>query len=334
MKILTGDRPTGPLHIGHYVGSLQNRLGLQNIHNQYIMIADQQALTDYYDKTDELHDNIYKVLASYLSVGIDPLQSTIFLQSSIPYFAELTLYFMNLVSVARALRNPTVKNELIQKNKEDSVMLGFLNYPISQAADILLLHGQGVPVGEDQLPMIEQTNEIVRSFNFIYKTDYFKECHAMLSSCKRLVGIDGKNKMGKSLGNAIFLGDSEKELYDKVMKMYTDPNHIKVTDPGSVDGNVVFSYLDIFDENKEEVAELKSFYQKGGLGDVVLKKRLFGILNSFLSPIRERYNTYYQNKSYLFDILQAGNKKVFKEARKNILEIKSIMGMMIFDEIT
>lgn len=330
MKILTGDRPTGPLHIGHYVGSLKNRISLQNMHTQYIMIADQQALTDYYDKTSECIENVYKILAGYLSVGIDPERSTIFLQSAIPYFSELTMYFMNFVSVARASRNPTVKSELVQKNLTGSVMMGFLNYPISQAADILLVHGEGVPVGEDQLPMIEQTNEIVRSFNYIYKTNYFKECHAILSSCKRLMGVDGQNKMSKSLGNAIYLNDSYDVLYKKVMSMYTDPGHVKISDPGKIEGNVVFSYLDIFDPDQDELAVLKEQYQRGGLGDVVLKKRLFSILDTFLKPIRERYLFFYEDKKKLHEVIMHGTEKVYFETQKNMKEIKKIIGIMAF----
>lgn len=329
MKILTGDRPTGPLHIGHYFGSLQKRLELQNKnHTVYILLADQQALTDYYDKSDELIDNVYKILSIYLAMGIDPEKTTIFLQSSIPFFAELTLYFMNLVSVARVSRNPTVKTELVQKNLSNSLMMGFLNYPISQAADILLVHGEGIPVGEDQLPMIEQTNNIVHSFNHIYKTNYFKECKAILSSCSRLIGIDGKNKMSKSLGNAIFFDDSKENLYQKIMQMYTDPNHIKISDPGKVEGNTVFSYLDLFDHDKVELEQLKLQYKKGGLGDVFLKKRLFHVLNEFLSPIRDNYNRYYADKKLLKDVLYFGSSKVHAEALKNIVEIKDIMKIM------
>lgn len=325
MRILTGDRPTGLLHLGHYVGSLRNRVVLQDQYDQYILIANLQALTDNYDKGDFLRDNIYKVVACYLATGIDPTKSVIFLQSELPQLSELTMYFMNLVTLSRASRNPTVKEEIRQKGFQDSVSMGFLNYPISQAADILLFHGELVPVGNDQLPMIEQTNEIVRTFNYVYNVSYFKECQPLLSNCERLIGLDGQAKMSKSLHNAIYLGDNEKALYSAVMKMYTDPHHIKVSDPGRIEGNVVFSYLDIFDKNREEVEALKMQYQQGGLGDMVLKKRLFIILNELLAPIRERYHFYYNDKNYLKKIVLDGTAKAYDIAQKNIKEIKQIM---------
>lgn len=330
MRILTGDRPTGALHLGHYIGSLQNRVSLQEIYEQYIMIADLQSLTDNFNKTSILEENIYKVLASYLAVGIDPIRSTIFLQSAIPELAELTMYFMNLVTVNRVSRNPTVKDEIKLRNFEESIPLGFLNYPISQAADILLIGGQGIPVGNDQIPMIEQTNEIVRSFNNIYGVNFFKECVGLFSSCHRLIGICGKHKMSKSLGNAIFLADDEKLLWEKICKMYTDPNHIKITDPGTVEGNIVFAYLDIFDSRKEEIESLKEHYRKGGLGDMVLKKRLFDVLNQLLLPIREKYNMYYANKIFLKNILFEGTNRAAEIAVKNMKEIKKIMKIDFF----
>ncbi len=327
MRIITGDRPTGPLHLGHYVGSLRNRVLLQENYDQYILIANLQALTDNYERGDFLRDNIYKVVASYLAVGIDPAKSVIFLQSELPQLSELTIYFMNLVTLSRASRNPTVKDEIRQKGFQDSVSMGFINYPISQAADILLFHGDLVPVGNDQLPMIEQTNEIVRTFNHVYNVNYFKECQPLLSDCNRLIGLDGQAKMSKSLNNGIYLADDEKALYSAVMRMYTDPGHIKVSDPGRVEGNVVFSYLDIFDRNQEEIEELKKHYQKGGLGDVFLKKRLFFVLNELLAPIRERYHFYYNDKNYLKKIVLDGTAKAYDIAEKNIKEIKQIMNI-------
>src|SRR3990167_3889285 len=247
--VLTGDRPTGQLHLGHYVGSLLSRIELQNKYKQYVMIADIQALTDNYEDPKKVHDNVIEVAIDYLSVGIDPKKTTIFIQSMIPQIADLTVFFV---------------------------------YPVSQAADITVVKGTLVPVGEDQLPMIEQTNEIVRSFNRIYKTDILKECKALISKNSRLPGTDGRTKMSKSLNNAIFLSDSEESLQKKVMSMYTDPNHIKVEDPGQIDGNTVFEYLDTFDTDKEKVQELKNHYQQGGLGDVKVKKHLFEVLNNVL----------------------------------------------------
>jgi tryptophanyl-tRNA synthetase len=325
MRILTGDRPTGCLHLGHYVGSLQNRVDRQFESEQFILIADIQALTDNYQKSDCLIDNIYKLVSCYLAVGLEPDNNVFFLQSMIPELTELTVYFMNLVSVARLSRNPTVKEEIQQKGFTDNLSIGFLNYPVSQAADILLFQTDMVPVGNDQLPMIEQTNELARSFNYIYKTDYLKQCQALLSKNGRLTGIDGKNKMSKSLKNALFLEDSKEELLENIMKMYTDSNHIKVSDPGKIEGNVVFAFLDIFDTNKDELDDLKLHYQRGGLGDVALKKRLFGILNDLLSPIREKYHFYYANKSMLKDVLLAGTAKARNIAAININIIKEIM---------
>ena len=273
--ILTGDRPTGPLHLGHYVGSLQNRVKLQSEYKQYVLVADAQALTDYYENPEHVRKNVEQVALDYLAVGIDPAQSTIFIQSQIPELFELTFYFMNLVTVARLERNPTVKDEIRQKNMKDSIPAGFFTYPVSQAADILAFNADLVPVGEDQNPMIEQTNEIARRFNFLYKTETFKDVKAMVGATGRLPGLDGKAKMSKSLGNAIYLGDSANDIKKKVNLMYTDPNHLKVEDPGTVEGHAVFMFLDVFDSNQAEVEELKAHYRRGGLGDGVLKNVLW-----------------------------------------------------------
>jgi tryptophanyl-tRNA synthetase len=328
--VLTGDRPTGPLHLGHYVGSLQNRLLLQEQYHQYIMIADIQALTDNYDQPEILEENIFHILACYLAVGLDPQKNTFFLQSKIPELSELTIYFMNLVSLNRLQRNPTIKEEIKQKGYDESVQVGFLCYPISQAADILLFKSNLIPVGNDQLPMIEQANEIGRTFNHIYKKEFFPHIEALLSNTGRLIGIDGKSKMSKSLKNALFLNDSKEVLFENIMKMYTDPLHIKVSDPGRIEGNVVFAYLDVFDKNKEELEILKTHYQKGGLGDVSLKRRLHRILEETLLPIREQYHFFINQKTVLKEILQDHTKKIHAVAKKNISEIKEIMKINYF----
>jgi len=304
--ILTGDRPSGPLHLGHFVGSLQNRVALQHEYEQYVMIADVQALAANAEDPQKVRDNVLQVALDYLAVGIDPKVTTIFMQSLVPEIAELTVYFMNLVTLARLQRNPTVKEEIKQKGFGQSIPVGFLAHPISQAADILCVNADLVPVGEDQLPLIEQCAEIVRSFNRIY-APVFNESKALVPKTgARLMGLDGKAKMSKSLGNAIFLGDSADELQKKVMSMYTDPNHLRVADPGQVEGNMVFSYLDIFDPNRDEVEELKAHYRRGGLGDVVIKKRLSGILQELLAPIRQRREEFAQDPAAVMQIIKEG----------------------------
>ena len=328
--VLTGDRPTGPLHLGHYEGSLKNRLLLQKNYQQYIMIADIQALTDNYDKPEILEENIFHILACYLAVGLDPHKNFFFLQSKIQELAELTIYFMNLVSLSRVQRNPTIKEELKQKGFEETVQVGFLCYPISQAADILLFKSNLIPVGNDQLPMIEQTNEIAKTFNYTYKKEFFTHVESLISNTGRLIGIDGKSKMSKSLKNALFLNDSKEKLSENIMKMYTDPLHIKISDPGKVEGNVVFTYLDTFDQNKEELEALKKQYQKGGLGDVFLKKRLLGILEELLFPIREKYIFFIHKKELLKEVLQNHTESMQKIAKKNMEEIKEIMKINYF----
>ncbi|WP_041576898.1 tryptophan--tRNA ligase [Bdellovibrio bacteriovorus] len=327
--ILTGDRPTGPLHLGHYVGSLKNRVDLQDSHDQYIIIADVQALTDNYNDTTKVRDNILQVTLDYLAAGIDPAKSTIFVQSELPELFEMTTYFMNLVTVARLERNPTVKTEIQQKNLEKSLPAGFLTYPVSQAADILGFKANLVPAGEDQNPMIEQTNEIAQRFNHIYKTDFFKPVKGMAGVAGRLPGIDGKAKMSKSLGNAIYLSDTADVIKKKVQKMYTDPGHLKIEDPGKVEGNVVFSFLDVFDPRKDEVAALKEHYQRGGLGDGTLKVRLTEVLNTIIAPMRERREQYAQDPQAVLKICKEGSLKAQEKTRQTLKEMKAIMGVGI-----
>lgn len=323
--VLTGDRPSGPLHLGHYVGSLHNRIKLQDEYTQYVMIADVQALTDNADNPQRVRDNVVEVMMDYLAVGIDPKKTTFFIQSMVSEIPELTMFYLNLVTVSRLQRNPTVKTEMQQKSFGESVPAGFLMYPVNQAADITIVKATLVPVGEDQLPVIEQTNELVRSFNRTYGKELFPEAKALLAKVARLSGIDGKAKMSKSLGNAIFLSDDEQTLKKKVMSMYTDPNHLRVEDPGQVEGNMVFEYLDVFDTNKEKVAELKEQYRKGGLGDVKLKMYLFEVLNAFLTPIRMRRLELAQDKQAVLNIALEGTKKVRQVAAQTMREIREVM---------
>ncbi|MDX1608212.1 MAG: tryptophan--tRNA ligase [Candidatus Spechtbacterales bacterium] len=322
--ILTGDRPTGPLHLGHYIGSLKSRVELQQNNKVYVLIADMQALTDNADNPKKVRDNIIEVTLDYLSVGIDPGKVSIVIQSRMPEISELTMYYMNLVSVARVKRNPTVKEEMKQKGFGADVPAGFFMYPVSQAADITAFGANLVPVGEDQLPMIELTREIVDKFNKTYKKVLIKP-EAMISETSRLPGIDGKAKMSKSLGNAIYLKDKPKDVEKKVMKMYTDPEHIHKDDPGKVEGNTVFTYLDVFDPDKKEVEELKTHYRKGGLGDVELKKRLIGVLNNFLDPIREKRAQYEGNKDKVIEILEKGAKEGREATSGTLKKVKSAM---------
>lgn len=325
MIVLTGDRPTGRLHLGHYVGSIKTRIALQKEAKQaYYMVADVQALTDNADNPDKVTENVLEVVLDNLACGVDPKKTTYFIQSAIPQIAELTVFFLNLVTLARLKRNPTVKNEMKQKGYGENVPAGFLAYPVSQAADILFLHANTIPVGDDQLPVIEQTNELARKFNSIYG-DFFHDVTPVISSHPRLVGIDGNAKASKSLGNAIYLSDDYETIKKKVMAMYTDPNHLRVEDKGKVEGNVVFAYLDAFDEQKEEVALLKKQYKKGGLGDVVLKKRLIEVLEGIIGPIRARRKELEGDKEKIRALLIAGNKKVTKEAQMRMTEMKKLM---------
>lgn len=325
---LTGDRPTGRLHLGHYIGSLKNRVALQDKFEQYVMIADVQALTDYFDRPKRITESVKEVLADYLSVGINPNLTTIFIQSQIPALSELTMYYMNLVSIARVERNPTVKSELAMRGFGESVPTGFICYPISQAADITAFKAEVIPVGEDQIPMIEQCNEIVRKFNRLYSTDCLKEAEAYLSKSGRLVGIDGKAKASKSLNNAIFLSDEPEIIKEKVYSMYTDPDHIKVSDPGKIEGNVVFAYLDAFYEDAEEVASLKVAYSKGGLGDTKLKALLNDTLQTMLKPIREKRKGL--SEEYLMDICKTGTNRANVIAQKTLAEVKEAIGINFF----
>ncbi|WP_419420117.1 tryptophan--tRNA ligase [Legionella sp. D16C41] len=326
--ILTGDRPTGKLHLGHYIGSLANRVTLQDDYQQFVMIADTQALTDNFENPEKIIENVYEVALDYLAVGIDPRKSTIFIQSQISELAELTTYFLNLVTLGRLERNPTVKAEIQQKNYDLSIPAGFFCYPVSQAADITAFKAQAVPVGDDQVPMIEQTNEIVRKFNRIYNTDCLKETKAILSKTSRLVGIDGQAKASKSLGNAIFLADSVEEVKRKVYMMFTDPNHLRVSDPGKVEGNVVFAYLDAFHPDKEEVEALKDHYKRGGLGDSVIKKLLTATLESLLEPIREKRASF--KREEVLDILSTGTFAAREVAKKTLTEVKEAIGLRYF----
>ncbi|ALJ22814.1 tryptophan--tRNA ligase [Lactobacillus gallinarum] len=332
--LLTGDRPTGKLHIGHYIGSLKNRVKLQNSgkYDPYIMIADTQALTDNARNPEKIRNSLIQVALDYLAVGIDPSKSTIYVQSQIPALFELTSYYMDLVTVARLERNPTVKTEIKQKDFKDSIPVGFLNYPVSQAADITAFKATIVPVGDDQEPMLEQTREIVRTFNRVYNTDILVEPKGYFppKGSGRLPGLDGNAKMSKSLGNCIYLADDAKTVQKKVMSMYTDPNHIHVEDPGKVEGNIVFTYLDVFDPDKDKVAELKAEYQKGGLGDVKIKRYLNKVLEAELAPIRERREKYAQDEDAIYEMLLEGSKKANTVANETLEQVHDAIGLNYF----
>lgn len=327
---LTGDRPTGPLHLGHYVGSLKNRLVLQETHQQFVMIADAQALTDNADNPMKIRENILEVALDYLAVGIDFSKSTVFIQSLIPQLPELTQYYLNLVTWNRLKHNPTVKQEIIQKGYGESVPAGFMVYPVSQAADITAFKASCVPVGEDQRPMIEQTNEIVRHFNHTYKTHVLVEAEAMIPKIARLPGIDGKAKMGKSLGNAIFLSDSAETVSKKVKGMYTDPGHLRIEDPGKVEGNPVFDYLEAFDPDKEQLQHMKEHYRRGGLGDSIVKKHLDGVLQEFLKPIREKRAQFAQDSPSVWSLLKVGTEQAFTFAAQTLTEVRKAMCLDYF----
>ena len=346
--ILTGDRPTGKLHVGHYVGSLKERVKLQNsgkFDEIYIMIADAQALTDNAEHPEKVRQNIIQVALDYLACGLDPDKSTIFIQSMVPELTELTFYYMNLVTVSRVQRNPTVKAEIKMRNFEASIPVGFFCYPISQAADITAFRATTVPVGEDQMPMIEQCKEIVHKFNSVYG-ETLTDPKIVLpdnQACLRLPGIDGKAKMSKSLGNCIYLSDEAKDIKTKVMSMYTDPNHIRVEDPGQVDGNPVFIYLDAFckPEYFEEflpdynnLDELKDHYKRGGLGDVKVKKFLNNVIQAELEPIRERRKSWEKRLSDVYDILRQGSEAAEKKAAATLNDVRKAMQIDYFDNGT
>lgn len=304
--ILTGDRPTGPLHLGHYVGSLRSRVELQHTHQQYVLLADTQALTDNADDPDKVRRNVMEVALDYLAVGIDPNLSTICLQSALPALAELTLLYLNFVTVARLERNPTIKEEIQARGFGRDIPAGFLCYPAAQAADITAFKATVVPVGEDQAPLIEQTNELVRRLNRQIGTALLPEAQALIPSMGRLPGVDGKAKMSKSQGNAVPLSASNEEIAAAVQRMYTDPDHLRAADPGRVEGNIVFTYLDAFDPDLDAVADLKAHYRRGGLGDMVLKRRLAGILQAMIAPIRDRRAALARDPDTIMDILRAG----------------------------
>ena len=342
--ILTGDRPTGRLHLGHYVGSLKRRVAMQNsgdYNDIYIMIADAQALTDNADDINKVRNNISEVALDYLACGLTPEKSTIFIQSQIPELCELSFYYMNLVTVARLQRNPTVKTEIQMRKFNQSIPVGFFTYPISQAADITAFKANLVPVGEDQLPMIEQTREIVRSFNSMYK-EVLVEPKAIIPEnelCSRLPGLDGAAKMSKSLGNCIYLSDSANDIKKKVQSMFTDPTHLRVEDPGHIEGNAVFTYLDAFCEDKHFEAflpsyanldELKAHYRRGGLGDGTVKKFLNEIMQNELGPIRERRDEFAKDLGEIFNMLQKGSEKAREVASNTLDEVKSAMGINYF----
>ena len=327
--ILTGDRPTGQLHLGHYVGSLRQRVQLQHDHQQFILVADLQGLTDNGSNPQKISSNIFEVMADYLTVGIDPQKTTICLQSALPALAELSALYMNIVTVARVERNPTVKNEIAQKGFSRSLPVGFLAYPISQAADITAFKAELVPVGDDQLPMIEQTNEIVHKMNSLTTTPILQHCKALLSDVSRLPGIDGNAKMSKSLGNTLTLSASEEEIHRAVSAMYTDPNHLRVADPGQVEGNVVFTYLDAFHADKAFVAEMKAHYRRGGLGDRQCKNALETCLQELLAPIRERRATYIQDKGMLLTLLRRGSERAHELTQRTLHEVKRGLGLPV-----
>ena len=332
--ILTGDRPTGKLHIGHYIGSLKNRVEFQNsgLYESFIMIADQQALTDNARDPEKIKNSLIEVALDYLAVGIDPSKSTIFIQSQIPELNELTMHYLNIVTLSRLERNPTVKAEIKQKNFENSIPAGFLIYPVSQAADITAFKATTVPVGEDQLPMIEQTREIVRSFNSIYG-EVLVEPEAIIpkeDTCGRLPGTDGKAKMSKSIGNCIYLSDDADTIKKKVMSMYTDPSHIKVEDPGQIEGNTVFTYLDVFATDKNTVEEMKEHYKRGGLGDMKVKKYLNEVMQAELEPIRNRRIEFEKDIDAIYDMLKDGSDKARAVAANTLKEVRTAIGIEYF----
>lgn len=324
--VLTGDRPTGKLHIGHYVGSLRKRVEIQGQYDEcFIMIADAQALTDHALTPQKVRDNVLEVMLDYLAVGLKPDLNRFFIQSLVPELAELTMYYMNFVTLSRLMRNPTVKTEMKQKGYGQQIPAGFLCYPISQAADITAFKANLIPVGDDQLPMIEQTNEIVRRINHHFGKEILRECKPLLSKVQRLPGIDGKGKMSKSLGNAIFLSDGNDEIRKKVMQMYTDPKHIRVEDPGHVEGNVVFMYLDTFDPRVDEVDALKEDYRRGGLGDVIIKKRLVQVLTDIITPIREERLRLEKNKQDLLSLLKEGSMYARSIANGTLKDVRDVL---------
>ncbi len=328
--VMTGDRPTGKLHLGHFVGSIKNRVKLQDeAEKSFYMIADMQALTDNASNPEKVRNNVLEVALDNLACGLDPKKTIMFIQSEISEIAELTVIFLNLVTLARLKRNPTVKDEMKQKGFGENVPAGFLAYPVSQAADILFCKSNLIPVGDDQLPQIEQANEIVDTFNRFYGEIFTKIKH-LVGDTSRLIGTDGGSKMSKSIGNGIYLSDDFETISKKVMSMYTDPKHIHVEDKGEVKGNVVFAYLDIFDANKNELEDLKKHYKKGGLGDVVIKKRLINILENIIKPIREKREELAKNPEAVMKILQEGTTKAQITAKETMLEVRKALKINYF----
>ncbi|MFD2205962.1 tryptophan--tRNA ligase [Kiloniella antarctica] len=325
--ILTGDRTTGPLHIGHYVGSLKNRLQFQEDHEQYLLLADTQALTDNADNITKVSSNVLEVALDYLAVGVDPVKTTICLQSHLPALAELSMLYLNFVTVSRLERNPTIREEIRARNFGRDIPAGFLCYPAAQAADITAFKATIVPVGDDQAPLIEQTNEIVRRINATASVDVLPEVTAVIPKMGRLPGINGKAKMSKSLGNALLLSSSPEDISAAVKQMYTDPNHLRVEDPGQVEGNVVFSYLDAFDEDHQAVEELKAQYRHGGLGDMVLKRRLEGILQDLLRPIRKQRMHLSKDLGYVRDVIKEGTDRARNITDATYRDVSNALGL-------
>ncbi|MDQ0473108.1 tryptophan--tRNA ligase [Labrys wisconsinensis] len=327
--VLTGDRTTGPLHLGHYAGSLRNRLALQHSHRQFLLLADTQALTDNARDPGKVGRNVLEVALDYLAVGIDPAQSTICVQSALPALAELTLLYLNFVTVARLERNPTIRQEIQARGFGRDIPAGFLCYPVSQAADITGFRATVVPVGEDQAPLIEQTNELVRRLNQQAGRDILPEARALIPAVGRLPGVDGRAKMSKSQGNAVPLSASPDEIRDAVRRMYTDPGHVRAADPGEVDGNVVFTYLDAFDEDAATVAELKARYRRGGLGDMAVKRRLEEVLQALLAPIRERRRHLAGDPGHVMDVLRRGTRLARERTQATLEVVREALGLAV-----
>jgi len=325
--ILTGDRTTGPLHLGHYVGSLKNRITLQSTHRQFLLLADAQALTDNASNPARVRENVLEVALDYLAVGIDPEQTTICVQSHLPALAELTLLYLNFVTVSRLERNPTIKDEIQARGFDRDIPAGFLCYPVAQAADITAFKATVVPVGDDQAPLIEQTNEIVRRINRQAGRDVLPEARALIPPIGRLPGVDGKSKMSKSQGNAIPLSASPQDISEAVQRMFTDPNHLRASDPGNIEGNVVFTYLDAFDEDRTALEELKAHYRRGGLGDIAVKRRLDGILQALLAPIRDRRAVLARDPDYVRGVLQQGTLKARQLTQATLEEVRDALGL-------
>lgn len=328
--VLTGDRTTGPLHLGHYVGSLRTRVRLQHEAQQFLLLADAQAMTDNAGTHKKVTDNVLEVALDYLAAGIDPAKSTIFIQSQVPELAELSQYLLNLTTVSRLERNPTIKEEIRLRGFERDIPAGFLAYPVSQAADITAFKATLVPVGDDQLPMIEQTNELVRKFNATVNRRVLVECEALLSDVPRLPGIDGKAKMSKSLGNAISLGAAPDEIRKAVNRMYTDPNHLRIEDPGRVEGNVVFAFLDAFEPDTDKLRELKAQYRHGGLADSILKRLLNERLQALLAPIRERRKQLGSDRGEVLSLLRRGTERAREAAGQTLSEVRLALGLNYF----